>query len=522
MDVGSDRVVSPARSLSPVWGPQMDIFSQSFTSETLGALVEASAAINSTLELNVVLKQIAGSAAAVMRAEASSVLMLDRRRNKLIFAAAVGERGRALLGKEFDADLGIAGRVIKSGRPENIVDVSRNPDFFRGIDERSKFQTRGIIAAPMIYKSETIGAVEVINRQGGGHFDAGDLQLISILANLAACGARNAQAHESLRKENLALRGSVLSGSEIIGSSERVKQMLKLADRVAPAHATVLLSGETGTGKEVLAKYIHNVSPRAARPFVAVNCAALPETLLESELFGHEKGSFTGATAQHIGRFELADNGTLLLDEIGDISPSTQVKLLRLLEERAFTRIGGTRLISCDVRIIAATNRDLKKAVAESSFRDDLYYRLNVFPIEVPPLRERREDIPALIEHFSKLTSAELSVEPCYASPEAVRDLTAYDWPGNIRELANVIERAVLLADTPELLPAHFPPEITRTDMHAPLPEESLWASERAMIVKALQENHWNQSKAARALGISRDNLRYRVKKYDIKRDEVM
>ncbi|MEE9268821.1 MAG: sigma 54-interacting transcriptional regulator [Candidatus Krumholzibacteria bacterium] len=496
----------------------MDVVSQSFTSETLGALVEASAAINSTLEVNVGLNQIAGSAAAVMRAEASSVLMLDRRRNKLIFAAAVGERGRALLGKEFDADLGIAGRVIKSGRPENIVDVSRNPDFFRGIDERSKFQTRGIIAAPMIYKSETIGAVEVINRQGGGQFDAGDLQLISILANLAACGARNAQAHESLRKENLALRGSVLSGAEIIGSSETVKRMLKLADRVAPAHATVLLSGETGTGKEVLAKYIHNVSPRAARPFVAVNCAALPETLLESELFGHEKGSFTGAMAQHIGRFELADNGTLLLDEIGDISASTQVKLLRLLEERAFTRIGGTRLISCDVRIIAATNRDLKKAVAEGSFRDDLFYRLNVFPIEVPPLRERREDIPALIEHFTRLTS----VEPCNASPEAVRDLTAYDWPGNIRELANVIERAVLLADTPELLPAHFPPEITRTDKHAPLPEESLWASERAMIVKALRENHWNQSKAARALGISRDNLRYRVKKYDIKRDEAM
>src|SRR3990172_7961016 len=180
-----------------------------------------------------------------------------------------------------------------------------------------------------------------------------------------------------------------------------MRATLKLADRVAPTHATVLLVGETGTGKEVLAKYIHNESPRADKAFVAVNCAALPETLLESELFGHEKGAFTGAYTQHLGRFELADNGTLFLDEIGDISASTQVKLLRLLQEKAFTRVGGTQTISCDVRVIAATNRDLRAAIAEGRFRDDLYYRLNVFPIELPPLRDRRVDIPELATHFS-------------------------------------------------------------------------------------------------------------------------
>ncbi|MGB2986453.1 MAG: sigma 54-interacting transcriptional regulator [Phycisphaerae bacterium] len=500
----------------------MNLASHSFPPETLSSLVEASAAINSTLELKVVLDQIAHSAATVMRAEASSVLMLDRRRNTLIFAAAVGKQARALLGKEFDAGLGIAGRVLKGRQAESVADVSLSPDFFPGIDEQSSFQTRGLIAAPMIYKSETVGVVEVLNRLDEGHFDDADLKLLSIFANLAACSARNAQAHESLRKETLAFRRSVLADTEIIGSSEPVKQMLKLADRVAPTNATVLLVGDTGTGKEVLAKYIHNASRRANNAFVAVNCAALPETLLESELFGHEKGAFTGAISQHIGRFELADNGTLFLDEIGDISASTQVKLLRLLQERAFTRVGGTRTISCDVRIVTATNQDLKKAIADGRFREDLYYRLNVFPVTLPSLRERREDIPVLVDHFARLAGAELGVEPRSVSPEAVRFLTAYDWPGNIRELANVIERAVLLCDGPELLPMHLPPEmVVGPEPKAAPAQHGLLASERAMIVKALQENHWNQSKAARALGISRDNLRYRVKKYNIKRGET-
>jgi transcriptional regulator with GAF, ATPase, and Fis domain len=445
--------------------------------------------------------------------------MFDRRRTKLIFTAAFGERGRALIGKEFDAKLGIAGHVVQTGKAENVSDVSANPDFFKGIDEESQFHTRGLIAAPMIFKSETIGVVEVLNRVGGGAFDEVDLQLLTIFANLAACGARNALAHESLHKETLAFRRSVLAGSEIIGQSEPVKQMLKLADRVAPTNATVLLTGETGTGKEVLAKYIHNGSTRAEKAFVAVNCAALTETLLESELFGHEKGAFTGAISQHIGRFELADNGTLLLDEIGEISASTQVKLLRLLQEHAFTRVGGTKTISCDVRVIAATNRDLKKEIEENRFREDLFYRLNVFPIPVPPLRQRREDIPALVEHFAGVASAELGVACRNVTPEAIRFLTAYNWPGNIRELANVIERAVLLSDGTVILPEHLPPEIVSATEEVTTPATGgLWASERAMILKALQEHNWNQSKAARALGISRDNLRYRVKKYDIKR----
>lgn len=495
----------------------MEFASHKFPPEVLVALTEATAAINSTIELEVVLNQIARSAAEVIHAEASSVLMLDRRRNKLVFAAAHGEQGSKLLGREFESDLGIAGHVVKTGKAENIGDVSKNPDFFKGIDEQIRFHTRGLLAAPMIHKSEVIGVVEVLNRQDGGQFSADDLALLEVFANLAASGARNAQAHANLRRENRALRVTALPHSEIIGTSPAVKAMLKMADRVAPTQATVLLLGETGTGKEVLGRYIHGESPRSHKAFVAVNCAALTETLLESELFGHEKGAFTGAFAQHMGRFELADEGTLFLDEIGDISASTQVKLLRLLQEKAFTRVGGTQTIACDVRVIAATNRDLKTAIAAGKFREDLYYRLNVFPIELPPLRDRAGDIAELAIHFTRQASIELGVPPRSVSADALALLAGYDWPGNIRELANVMERAVLLCDGLEVLPAQLPAEISRGE-RADLPVETaeLAGQERAMILKSLQENRWNQSKTARALGISRDNLRYRIKKYNL------
>lgn len=499
----------------------MDLASHQFPPESLEALAEASAAINSTLDLNEVLERIAERAAGVLKAEAACVLTYDRMRHRLVFAAAYGERGAELVGKSFDANLGIAGHVLDTGEPENIVDVTRAPDFFKGIDEQSHFETRGLMAAPMVHRDRTVGVVEVLNRTEGS-FDAGDLQLLKVFANLAAIGARNAQTHLSLRRQTEALRGSVLGSATIIGSAPPFRATLDLADRVARTQATVLLEGETGTGKEVLAKYIHNGSTRAGGAFVAVNCAALPEALLESELFGHEKGSFTGAVARRVGRFELADEGTLFLDEIGDISASTQVKLLRLLQERAFTRVGGTETISCDVRIMAATNRDLKQLIAEGRFRDDLYYRLNVFPIALPPLRDRREDIPALAQHFARTSGYAVGVEVAGVADDAIALLAAYDWPGNIRELANVIERAVLLADGPVVLPSHLPPEISTIGERRPdAAKRGLRANERSMIVDSLREHKWNQSATARALEISRDNLRYRIKKYNITRDDA-
>jgi len=486
----------------------------------MSALIEASAAINASLDLQRTLEAIARSAAMVMQAEASSVLLLDRRRNKLVFKAAIGDRGDALLGEEFDANLGIAGKVAATGRPALVTDVQRDKAFFKGIDDKSSFTTRGLIAAPLVHNNEIIGVVEVLNKIAQENFTEEDLELLQIFANLAANGAVNAQTHERLRMEYRGLRETVRLTDVIIGQSQALRQCLELCGRVAGSNATVLLLGDTGTGKELMARHIHANSPRRDKPFIAINCAALPETLLESELFGHEKGAFTGAIAQKIGRFELADNGTLFLDEIGDISPSTQIKLLRVLQEREFVRVGGTRTVSCDVRIIAATNRNLRDAMEKGQFREDLYYRLNVFPIQLPPLRDRREDIPALVEHFVRRAATELGLSAPEIDGDAMALLAGYDWPGNIRELQNVIERAVLLSDGLRLLPAHLPREVTggADETSKARSESGLWGYEKALIVKALKENNWNQSKAARALGISRDNLRYRIKKFNIEK----
>ena len=295
---------------------------------------------------------------------------------------------------------------------------------------------------------------------------------------------------------------------------------------MATTATTVLITGETGTGKELIARAIHDFSDRQGKSFIAVNCAALPETLLESELFGHEKGAFTGAANQKLGRFELADGGTLVLDEVGEMTQSTQVKLLRVLQEREFVRVGGTQTIVCDVRIVAATNRDLQEDMKAGRFREDLFYRLNVFPITLPPLRQRTEDLPQLIEHFIEQVVPSLGVEPPVVTDETMSAMMAYDWPGNIRELRNIVERCTLLADGGQVTPDNLPPEIagrsaaartTASDADTPA-DSKLAAHEKTMILAALSEANWNQSAAARALGISRDHLRYRVKKYEIRR----
>ncbi len=490
----------------------------------LEALLEASTIINGTLELNAVLQAIAQQAARVLNAEASSVIILDKTRNKLVFRAAVGEAGKQLIGEEFDAGLGIAGKVVSTGQPILVAHVSEHPEFFGGIDEKSSFVTRGMVVSPLRTRGNVLGVVEVINKTpANAQFDEHDVDLLQVFANLAAIGCVNAQVHEDLKRENQGFReGAAIGGEPIIGGSGALREVLALCDRVAATNATVLLLGESGTGKEVSARRVHAASQRRNKPFIAINCAALPETLLESELFGHEAGAFTGATAKKLGRFELADGGTLFLDEIGDISGSTQIKLLRVLQEREFVRVGGTKTIACDVRIIAATNKNLKKAIEAGEFREDLYYRLNVFPILLPPLRDRREDIPALIEHYVSKNARELGWARPQVGAEAMELLCAYRWPGNIRELRNVVERAVLLADTGKITPASLPREIVGTtgESTAPAGEttSALEGYEKTMILRALEEAGWNQTRTAAALGISRDNLRYRLKKYKIRR----
>jgi len=347
---------------------------------------------------------------------------------------------------------------------------------------------------------------------------------------------RKAIEHYFLLRENLRLRDEARTRygfASIIGKNARMQEIYRLIEKVAPTPASVLITGESGTGKELVARAIHVNSPREKAPFISVNCAALPETLLESELFGHERGAFTGATSLRKGRFELADSGTLFLDEIGDIPLSLQSKLLRVLQERSFERVGGDRSINVDVRIITATNRDLKNEVDEGRFREDLYYRLNVLHIHLPPLRERADDIPMLTEHFISKFSRMLNKPDLKISGEALRYLVGLPWEGNVRELENTIERAAILCSEQIIKPEDVHPDTVSgkeekywspdddlekfLPANLPLPEVLSGVEER-MVKRALEEADYVQTRAADALGITKSLLQYKMKKYNLQK----
>jgi two-component system nitrogen regulation response regulator NtrX len=336
---------------------------------------------------------------------------------------------------------------------------------------------------------------------------------------------RHALDQRRLEEENLALRSKVERRFELVGTSPIMQRLRQLIATAAPTNGRVLISGENGTGKELVARAIHAQSPRREKPFVAVNCAAIPETLIESELLGHEKGSFTGATTQKRGQFEQADGGTLFLDEIGDMSLNTQAKVLRVLQEQQFTRVGGTKVIKVDVRVIAASNKNLQQEIEKGNFRDDLFYRLNVLPMEVPPLRERREDIPALVRHFLKSGADEQGLKMKEIAPDALDALKHYDWPGNIRELRNLVERLLIMVpgqvvDASHVAmflqnkPAHpgaAAPTALSTMKYASL-REARNAFEREYITRKLADHNWNISRTADDLQIERSHLHRKIK----------
>jgi transcriptional regulator with GAF, ATPase, and Fis domain len=309
---------------------------------------------------------------------------------------------------------------------------------------------------------------------------------------------------------------------QLIGDSPALDAVLDGVRRVAPTSSTVLIQGETGTGKELIARAIHNISPRCGRPFIKLNCAAIPLDLLESELFGHEKGAFTGAIAQKLGRFELADKGTLFLDEVGDIPPQLQPKLLRILQEQEFERLGSSRTHQVDVRLVAATHRDLAGMVRNGEFRSDLYFRLNVFPVQLPPLRERREDIPALVAHFVEFLGRRLGRQIDNIPKETMLDLCSYDWPGNIRELQNLIERALILSED-GVLPNPLMNAGTQRIGVSPSPT-TLMESERALILRTLEAASWvigGRDGAAARLGLKRTTLIYKMQRHGIFRPSL-
>jgi two-component system nitrogen regulation response regulator NtrX len=341
---------------------------------------------------------------------------------------------------------------------------------------------------------------------------------------------RNALEHLSLSEENTRLKQTIESRYEIVGRSYAIKALLDKIEKVAPSSARVLITGENGTGKELVARAMHRLSPRKDGPFVEVNCAAIPSELIESELFGHMKGSFTGAVQDRAGKFELASGGTLFLDEIGDMSLAAQAKVLRVLEDGVVTRIGGSKPISVDVRVIAATNKDLEHEIAEGKFREDLYYRINVVPVSVPPLRDRREDIPQLIAHFADRLTRNEGVPPRVFADEAVRRMTEYDWPGNVRELRNTVERLLILASGPRITAADVERLVGKrateqTSLGSLVEcrtfEEFKDAAERAFLLAKLRESNWNVSETARLLDMPRSNLYKKIERYGLAREEA-
>ncbi len=416
----------------------------------------------------------------------------------------------------------IAQRVLKEGAAILAGNVAEEitPDSESLIEMR----TGSLLCVPLVMLGRTLGVVYLETSQPDVRFNKDHLQLVCAIAAITAVAIENARHFEWLESENQRLLADINIEHNMVGESPALRHVYQLIAKVAPTDSTVLISGESGTGKELAARAIHLNSTRAAKPFMAVNCAALADSLLESELFGHEKGSFTGAVSQKKGRLEIAEGGTVFLDEIGELAPALQVKLLRVLQEHEFERVGGTRTIPTDIRLIAATNRNLEEAIASGSFRQDLYYRLNVVELEMPPLRERREDIPLLANYFSSKHGEKCNRKVVGISSEAQERLLSYDWPGNVRELENAIERAVVLGATEYLLPEDLPEAVLETetaDTDDPATairyHDAVAQTKRRIILQAIDQAEGSFTNAAKILGVHPNYLHRLVRNLNLK-----
>jgi Nif-specific regulatory protein len=479
-------------------------------------IIEISTLINSTLEINEVLNRIMSTANRVVKAESSSLLLIDETTNELYFHVALGDKGEEV--KKFTLKMGegIAGWVAQHSKPLIVPDVHKDSRFYQDISKKINYPTKSILCVPLKLKNKTIGVLEVINKIGGGSFTVEDQNLLETFSNLAGVAIANARLYQDMKFENINLRKELVDGRqpiEFIGVSRVIKEKLEMASQVADTNTTVLLLGESGTGKELFAEHIHFMSRRKNKPLIKVNCAAIPEKLIESELFGHVKGAFTDAIADKMGKFELADTGTIFLDEVGDLSYPMQSKLLRVLQDRIIQRVGGTTSKKIDVRLIAATNKNLYEEVKNNRFREDLFFRLNVFPIYIPPLRERKEDIEPLARHFLEKFNHELKKNIKGFSNEVLEALKNYYWPGNVRELQNVIERSVVLCkeDTITMKDLYLGNESISArgiDIEPVLPlREAINDFKREYITKVLEKVGWKQTKASSILKIQRTYL---------------
>jgi Nif-specific regulatory protein len=500
------------------------------TGETreLTSLLEMSNALSSALRVKARVHQALGILERHHGAFRSTVTLLREGTHELYIEASVGlstdgQLVRYLIGE------GVTGRVVETGKPVVVPQVSREPMFLNRAGQRRYSPTWEItfICVPILINNKAVGSlsVDLVFKKERDYDRA--VQFFGVVASMIAQAVKINRLVDAERRrlleENVHLREELRERydfSNLIGNSGPIRRVYEQVTQVASTNTTVMLRGESGTGKELIAHAIHYNSPRKNSPFIKVNCAALPETLVESELFGYEKGAFTGAQSQKKGRFELAEGGTLFLDEIGDLNASTAVKLLRVLQEREFERLGGTKTIKTDVRLIVATNKDLEKAIAGGTFREDLYYRLNVFAIFVPPLRERKSDVLLLADHFLEKYSSRHGKNIKRISTPAIDMLVSYHWPGNVRELENTVERAVLVCDGNVIHGHHLPPtlqtaEASGTVMNVSF-KEAIEAYEKDLIQDTLKTTRGNRSKAAGLLKTTDRVISYKIKKLNI------
>jgi formate hydrogenlyase transcriptional activator len=494
------------------------------------ALLAVSEAIVSHRDLPTLFHELAGRLQQVVRFDYLGLLLHEADTNALRLHVLESAGPLPLASMKLPVGEVPAGWVWQTQRPfiiPKLADEKRWPRY------QELVQPYGVQSScwfPLTTARRRLGTLSFASKQPSA-YDEADLGFLQLVANQAAVAVENALAFQEIAalKDQLAQEKAYLEEEartehhfgEIVGESPSLRRVLKNVETVAPTDSTVLIRGETGTGKELIARAVHELSPRRDRTFVKLNCAAIPTGLLESELFGHEKGAFTGAIAHKVGRFELAHKGTLFLDEVGDISPELQPKLLRVLQEQEFERLGSTKTIKVDVRLVAATHRDLSMMVAEGRFRDDLYYRLNVFPLVLPPLRDRRDDIPRLVRHFTQRFARRMG-RRIETIPSAVLEaLVRYPWPGNVRELQNVIERAVILSPGPSLRVPLKDLQAAVEESAPPTPAVTLADVEREHILDALRDTGWvvgGLKGAAARLGMKRSTLQKKMAKLGISR----
>lgn len=501
----------------------------------LSALLAICQVIDRALDLERTLGDILRILSENLAMQRATVTLYDPTSGLLNISASYGlrpeekERGVYRLGE------GVTGRIFQTGEPYYVPDVNQEPLFLDKTGTRRVQKTTiSFLGVPILLSGDPIGVLNV-DRLFLDDVDVKeDIDFLSVVATLIAqfisLNEQIRKREEVLKAENVQLRSQLSrqkQGPYIVGRSHAMQEVQRQIERVAPTKATVLLLGESGVGKTLIARIIHELSERKSHPFIKVNCASIPENLLESELFGYEKGAFTGATRTRPGRFEEACGGTIFLDEIGELAMPLQAKLLRVLQEREFERLGSSKTRTVDVRIIAATNRDLSQLADQSEFRPDLYYRLSVFPITVPPLRERKEDVPGLLNHFIKRAVSDYG-RNISLTPEALDVLSCYDWPGNVREMENLIERLMIMADQ-ERIGLDFIRDYLKADRQQPAPMKrmppepetrrhatSLMEMEREEVVAALERSGWIQYRAAEELGLTPRQMGYRVRKYGL------